>query len=1038
MNIEQTRDFFKDLIDEAAVCVYVSDADTYDAIYCNNALLKTMGLTAEQAYGMKCYELMEGRTSPCEGCNKADKIGRYTESVYFCKPVEKHFRVKSTLVQTQGRELYVVYLTDITTLIDTNRDMTNMTQRLQAIMNTVPGGIAIHEIKDGKGISLYSNDAMMTLTGYSQDEYNRIVGEDTLQLVFEEDLPMIRDVLRSAIQDGTNIDVVYRIKNKQTGYRWVHSYSTQIKNENENPAFYAMYVDITEEKQRQIEVKTQQEKIQMVLDRMDVFVWEYDIISDTYHVDSEEQRTVETSFAREPFNKELLSPASVIAYDEIIKKIRDGERYAECEVEFFSKVYNKYRWYSIKYSTIFDEDDKPVKAVGMSTCLDEYKALEQRYNEEIENRRQINRDCVVSVKVNITKGIVEDCLAFREELEPLCQYTNANDLFNVIFKYIVSEKDREEAKKIFSLEGLMENYNQGKLQLTIEYRTRMPNGESYWLTTSINILEEPETGDIVYFSYTYDVTRRKIIELIMEQIMDSEYEFFGVLNVQRNILTIFQAEIGVYGVEDGYALDFDAFVPEATAAVVIKEELDEAIKALCRETLLAQMDKTGTYTCAFDTYGTDKTVGRKKWKFAYLDETKAFITVSISDITDTYRLELEQIAQMEGMLRLEKKANAAKTMFLSNMSHDMRTPMSAIIGLSSKEFWDQSSDKEMQDYLQKINSSAEYLLSLINDVLDMSKIESNKFELKLKPVNPRRLIVDIASLVDQQRIKKNISINFDICDFDPRYDLVVDEVRLKQIFINIISNSIKFTDIGGKIEVKIDKLAVSPSTAKLRVAITDNGIGMSEEFLPKLFAPFEQEDHSYKQGAETGTGLGMSIVKKIVDEMGGDIKVNSKQGVGTQFVITLTVPIQLREEEIVSTGHGELPGTNSNPNVLLAEDSPINAEVVKKILGKQGYKVDVAENGRRCVELFEGHEPYYYGLILMDVRMPEMDGLEATRTIRNSDRKDGRNIPIVALTANVMVDDIDMTIEVGMNEYLSKPIDPSKLVETVKKYQNRE
>lgn len=403
---------------------------------------------------------------------------------------------------------------------------------------------------------------------------------------------------------------------------------------------------------------------------------------------------------------------------------------------------------------------------------------------------------------------------------------------------------------------------------------------------------------------------------------------------------------------------------------------------------------------------------------------KAFLSY-LSD--DTYR-----INDMENKQKLKKakEDKEAQDNFLARMSHDLRTPLNAIIGFSSDEMLSGTGYDEKMDYFKKINSSSKYLLSIINDILERSKIDSGKISLELSDCAIEELFASIQSIVLPLYHKKNIQIKVLFKNITNQM-VLADKKRMEQIFVNILSNAIKFTPNNGVILVCIEMYEKNNDILNYRVSIRDNGIGMSKNFIPHIFEPFSQETTNDNQNK--GTGLGLSIVKSLVNVMKGNIYVNSEKGVGTVFVVEL--PLKLSEN--ISVGEsgkalGEVDITGKR--VLLCEDHPLNAEIAKRLIESKGARVDVASNGEIGLNKFLSSEEFDYDIILMDIRMPVMDGIETTKAIRAIGRKDAGSIPIIAMTANAFDDDVRISKEAGMNEHLAKPVNPQKLYETLQKY----
>lgn len=376
--------------------------------------------------------------------------------------------------------------------------------------------------------------------------------------------------------------------------------------------------------------------------------------------------------------------------------------------------------------------------------------------------------------------------------------------------------------------------------------------------------------------------------------------------------------------------------------------------------------------------------------------------------------------------RLLENAISVKSQFLSSMSHDMRTPMNAIIGMSYLGM-ESTELTEAKEYHRQINRSGEYLLRLINDTLDMSKIEQDKMYLNPEPYNSADFVESIVSMMQKKADDKGVHF---IVEVPPNttHTAVLDKLRLQQIFINLINNAIKFTPPGGTVRLIVEVDTASPGAINIRFTVRDNGIGMSEAFQKKMFLPFEQEAAANTTD-ESGTGLGLAIVQKLVHLMGGEITCRSELGKGTEFVVTLQAPVVPYRPAPPKQTTAEKTDSHClrGKRILLAEDHPLNVLISTKLLEKMEITVEPAENGVSAVDRFKRSPAYYYDAILMDIRMPVMDGLEATREIRALMRADAKTVPIVAMTANAFAEDVAKSRDAGMNAHLSKPIEPEAL-----------
>ena len=394
-----------------------------------------------------------------------------------------------------------------------------------------------------------------------------------------------------------------------------------------------------------------------------------------------------------------------------------------------------------------------------------------------------------------------------------------------------------------------------------------------------------------------------------------------------------------------------------------------------------------------------------------------------------YRKSLEQKnVALQLAVQRETKANLAKREFLFNMSHDIRTPMNAIIGFTALAQTHIDDRGQVEDYLKKISVSSQHLLSLINDVLDMSRIESGKVTLEAKPVHLPELVHELRDIVQAVVSEKGLSLTLDTVGVENE-DIIADPLRLEQILINVLANAVKFTPDGGQIGLWIVQKDTAPAGyADFEFHIKDNGIGMSEEFQKHIFEQFARERTSTVSKIQ-GTGLGMAITKSLVDMMGGRITVKSEQGKGSEFTISLRFPIG--EAKTEQTPPAAKASAFTGKKLLVVEDNELNLEIASTLLKEAGFAVDTAENGKVAVEKVEAASADRYDLILMDIQMPEMDGYEATRRIRALPDTKKAALPIVAMTANAFEDDRKNALRAGMNGHIAKPLDIQKLFQVL-------
>ena len=402
----------------------------------------------------------------------------------------------------------------------------------------------------------------------------------------------------------------------------------------------------------------------------------------------------------------------------------------------------------------------------------------------------------------------------------------------------------------------------------------------------------------------------------------------------------------------------------------------------------------------------------------YIPSEKVWLNKWIFCVDDRTEDVLKE-RRLEQAVQEAEKANYAKTEFLANMSHDIRTPMNGIIGMTQLALMDGADALKMRKYMERIEGSATFLLSLINDILDMSKIESGNVELNFEPYSIPRLKVYLESVIQPLCREKDIMFEAEVED---SLCFLADQKRLDQILFNLLSNAVKYTQNSGSVFFSMGAREQNGDRLHLVICVKDNGIGMTREFQKNMFQPFAQEER--KIAGMNGTGLGLAIVKNLVDLMGGSIRVESGIGEGTSFWVDLDVSAaELPEEEEDLNVWGAGSSRLKNMRILLCEDNAMNQEIMLSILEMMGIFTDVAADGKQGVDYYLDHDPGYYKAVLMDCRMPVMDGYEATRMIRGAGRPDSRKIPIIALTADAFEEDRKRCMAAGMSGFLAKPVD---------------
>ena len=523
---------------------------------------------------------------------------------------------------------------------------------------------------------------------------------------------------------------------------------------------------------------------------------------------------------------------------------------------------------------------------------------------------------------------------------------------------------------------------------------------------------------------------KKMVDRILSAVTD-DFVFLVEVDVKTRIEKIFFVSKGPHPQwSDKKTHKYDESIKEYADVVVAPEDRKRFLE-VTEFNALMEYFKNNDNECIIE-YDVIVNGGRRRYQGKFTlspqDPEGAKIYVGVRDTTLIEEERTEYNRKLMSALAQAEEANKGKSYFLFNMSHDIRTPLNAIIGYSelAKNHLDEK--EVLDDYIYKIQTCGRQLLGLIGDVLDMAKIESGNLEISEKPCLCQDLMSDIMISVNESAKKKGLE--FEASGNACHSTILCDKVKVQKILLNILSNAVKYTPQGGKISLSVqEKIREDEELSDFTFVVKDNGIGISKEFLPYIFNSFSRERNATISGV-SGTGLGMTITKRLVDAMGGKIEVESQQNMGTTVTVSITfsrlVGLEEKREEIIPDAFLK------DIRVLLVEDNEINGEIASEMLRELKVNVDLVTNGKECIDALLEKDAGYYDLVLMDIQMPVMDGYEATRIIRRFSDKDKRLIPVIAMTANAFEEDKQKAFQSGMNGHLAKPVEMRHLIQALK------
>ena len=1040
-------------------------------------------------------------------------------------------------------------------------------QRQELLNDSLPGGMMGGYIEEGFPF-YFINERMLDYLGYA-DEEEFILDNCGMvsNCMHPDDREMVDRDVAGQLKDKGEYVVEYRMKKKDGSYIWVHDLGRKIKAEDGRPAIASACIDITAQKQAQKEVMHLYNNIPGAVFRCR-FDEEFSVI------DANDGLFEFLGYTRQEF-ADMGNRMTAVIYPDDLKAMADNLR---AQIVSGNTFHNENRlickdgtvkWISIKAQLIKEARDEYFYCVFVD--ITEEKQLQERikelYEKELAYFAELSStDGSIQGRVNVTQNIIENYLSLSDT-----SIAHLGDSYDETIENLASsavdENYGDKIRNLLKREKVLEDYASGKVDYHFEFLRRRNDGGAFWGSTSFRTCLNPGTGDVIAFFYTLDITEQKLQELLLSKITKLDYDIIMDIDTTKNTYRLISFDKRLEDIVPAKG-EFKKEIYKIADRFMGDEAKGEYLTKLGFDYMKARLEERDAYSFIAEMKSEQGITRVKRFQVFYISKGLGRVCMARTDVTDIVRQEQRQKEELAAALIAAEQANAAKTDFLSRMSHEIRTPMNAIIGMSTIAAQSIGDDEQVEDCISKIGISSRFLLSLINDILDMSRIESGKMLLKNEKIPTEEFFNGINSICYAQAGAKGVEYE---CIVDPIFDdyYIGDAMKLQQVLINILSNAIKFTTEGGKVTFSASQRKKNKNDAVLRFIVNDTGSGMGEDFLPHIFEPFSQESTG-TTALYGGTGLGLAISKSIVDMMDGKITVRSIKGIGTEFTVDIKLGITEEEklrynqkkeihnfshlrtlvvdddvavcESVVVTLHeigvkaewvdsgrkaiervknfwargqyydmilidwkmpemdgietarqirgivgpdvtiiiitaydwisieheAKRAGVNllmskpmfksslisaftkalgekeeqlqqeetidydfSGKRVLLAEDNLINTEVAEMLLGSKGAAVETAENGLRAMEMFSKSEEGYYDAILMDIRMPLMDGLTAAANIRHLSNGDSKTIPIIAMTANAFDDDIEKSKAAGMDAHLAKPIEPDRLYQTL-------
>ncbi|MDD3336206.1 MAG: PAS domain-containing protein [Eubacteriales bacterium] len=1017
-------------------CRFDADWTVFSA---NDGLFRFLGYTRDEfaAMGNKMSAViypadLEIMTGVISKQLKAGKTTAENENRLICKDgTVKWISIKAQLLMDDSGQKYFYCV-----FVDISKQKRDELRRIASEKNLSVAvshmSVFYWEIIDfNKGIIRFPQQLQDT---FHVKEYYKNYPEYYLThgAVAPEDHETYRMGVERIYQGQTYSQFDARITTLDRGFVWMRMRITRIDEPGMKPRAVCTAEEIAE-------YKDLEQRVSTVMKQNSIFTWRYDLKRQVLFPNLQDIWPQGWGVTRRECKPaelaNTLHPEDFQPWLDFHEKLKQGESGTSLHIRIRSESSNAYRHILCRYTLMTDRDGVPTYALGSCTDITEQVRQQEKYDSAVQGRYQaLSKNVVLIGHCNITK---DQLIELEDKTEMNLQQrfgSNRNAFFAGLGTLIPNETERSEFYAATLSEPLSADYALGITHHSATFflpAMHEKGHEPSWFALSIDTTEQPETGDLMGFLCVTDITESKQQEQMLETVVHRNYDYIAYVNLTEDRMTLYrhremQKEDPTYRMGQTYCLS--AAMLDAAQRLVVPEDREMYLEKASLKKFENELLGSNSYEFSFHVL--ENGVCRsKRMCIDILDRASGTAVMTRTDVTEMLAQQEQQKNQLSKALQIAEAATQAKSEFLSRMSHEIRTPMNAIIGMTAIAKENRADYDQVGECLDKIDMSSHFLLTLINDILEMSRIESGRTEIKHSEFSFDFLIESIRTVVEPLALKSGLRYEFkNDAQTDSHY--IGDVTRIQQVIVNLISNAIKFTKENGRVRFSVCKAGETEKRTNLQFIVEDTGIGMSEEFMQKMFKPFTQEDGS-NTSEYGGSGLGLAISKSLIEAMDGTICVESYRGIGSTFTVQLplgrihqTATAQMAAEE--KKADADLSILNGR-HVLMAEDHPLNVMVATKILQRKGVIVVAAENGQIAVEKFRASSVGFYDAILMDIRMPVMDGLDATCAIRGMDRPDAKRIPIIAMTANALDEDRKKTQEVGMNAHLAKPFEPVQL-----------
>src|SRR5574344_517158 len=1011
--------------------VYVVDAESKEILYANERARDSW--RSPDCDGKRCHEVLCSLKEPCPWCPIGKmKEGSFHSDSYYSPILGRYYDLLCREMDWHGRKAIAFYAHDITNEKKSVAKAEFDKKSLELIVNNLPVGVAAVEIDNGKVTATVVNAKLSELLGMTAEDFVS-PGPSSAARVVPADRPFVYRALTGIRDDKAPVSFEFRLLSLEGEEHWIHSEATSLQEGGKKIVFLAVS-DVTAEKRAEREALRSQEIYQAAVEAAHLSAWEYDLTSHKITLAKNPSTGKNIAGIGIPIDaddilkeaEKRMEPSSITRFHALYAALARGEKKVTCEIAYKPTAGHGKTYERIVYTMLFDAEGKPAKAIGIAQNITAEKRDEEKYRKAFHVLDDVHSFSLGSFRLNVSKN---SCFAAQSpypQIRALAEKGTIDDFVKDLTQTIPDPSTSARIRRDFSSKGLLNAFALGKTRVSSEFPSRFHDGTLHWCEGFVFLFANPKSGEVEGLAYSTLIDERKKTENVISHLTSKKFDYIGIIHLREKTIE-FVNKIPFIAFGSSAPSPYEDWRRYIKGNFVVPEDLDSYNAGTDLSLIEKELFEHGDYAFTWHQHY-EGGLSHKQNVYSWLDEKAGDVLVLRSDVTRTYEAEQNQLLLLQNALKSAEEANESKSEFLSRISHDIRTPISIIKSMTSFALQDMEDETKLREDLKAIDSSNTFLLSLINDVLDISKIESGKIELHPEPYVFKDYLANIVQM--GQSLCANKGLHFSVEKSGSVGTIRIDHIRLNQITLNLLSNAVKYTPIGGSVTFRASSV---PSASKqgylhCRVEIQDTGIGMSEDFQKRMFEPFTQEyDNPNRPKANTGTGLGLTIVKRLVDLLGGTIEVKSHLNEGTSIAVIFEAPEAAESADPDSLPEKAKPLPPLEGRVLLCEDNVMNQAIAKRILTSFGLQVDVAANGLEAVEAFKTSEKDAYLAILMDLQMPLMNGYEASAKIRSFRRADAKKIPIIAMTADAFTAAFAKSKAAGMNDYLTKPLDPVKI-----------